>query len=60
MQSSTENLTKSTPFSAVKLSERVANDLNQTSSKYSPLTLPWISKIAKIEAGSNDSYIITE
>ena len=56
-------MTKSTPFSAVKLSERVTvtNDLNQASnSRWNPMSLPWIKKLAKIDAGTNDSYIITE
>ena len=58
-------MTKSTPFSAAKRSERVtvANDLKRNScnrSRGNPLTLPWIKKLAKIDAGTNDSYIITE
>ena len=63
-QSSAEYaLTKSTPFSAAKRSERVtvANDLKRSScNRSNPLTLPWIKKLAKIDAGTNDSYIITE
>ena len=63
-QSSAEYaLTKSTPFSAAKRSERVtvANDLKRSScNRSNPLTLPWIRKLAKIDAGTNDSYIITE
>ena len=56
-------LTKSTPFSAVKLSERGAGATDGKRSSYNkpnPLTLPWINKLAKIDAGTNDSYIITE